>query len=181
MNSTFGRGALLASVIALAAVTGSAIAQPAPPPPPADAAGPAHHHFDPAKMREHMAEHLRAVLQLQPGQDAALNAFLDAMKPPEGMREHHDQDMASEQALTTPERLDRMAARMDERRARFNQIAAATKQFYAQLTPAQQKAFDSLPLGHEHGDKGHWGHGGPEGRHGGMGGHEMGPDDQPHG
>ncbi|HTX51510.1 MAG TPA: hypothetical protein VME40_19205, partial [Caulobacteraceae bacterium] len=95
MNSTFGRGALFASVIALAAVTGGAFAQPAPPPPPAaDAAGPAHHHFDPAKMRERMAEHLRAVLQLQPGQDAALDAFLDAMKPPEGMREHHNQNMA---------------------------------------------------------------------------------------
>ncbi|HTX51165.1 MAG TPA: Spy/CpxP family protein refolding chaperone, partial [Caulobacteraceae bacterium] len=82
------------------------------------------------------------------------------------------------QALTTPERLDKMAARMDERRARFNRVAAATKQFYAQLTPAQQKAFDSLRLGHEHGGGGgRWGHG----PHGGMGGHEMGPGDQPHG
>jgi hypothetical protein len=177
MNLSIGRGALLASVIALAAVTGSAIAQPAPPPPPAaDAAGPHHHHFDPAKMREHMAEHLRAVLQLQPGQDAALSAFLDAMKPPEGM--HHDHDMAAQQDLTTPERLDKMAARMDEHRARFNQVAAATRQFYAQLTPAQQKAFDSLPFGHKGGGEGgRWGHG----QHGGMGGHEMGPDDQPHG
>jgi hypothetical protein len=179
MKLSIGRGALLASVFALA-VTGGAIAQPASPPPPpaADAAGPHHHHFDPAKMREHMADHLRAVLQLQPGQDAALNAFLDSVKPPDAMREHHDHDAATHQALTTPERLDKMAARMDERRARFNQVAAATKQFYAQLTPAQQKAFDSLPLGHEHGDKGgRWGHG----QHGGMGGHEMGPDDQPHG
>ena len=29
-----------------------------------------------------MADHLRSVLQLQPGQDVALNAFLDALKPP---------------------------------------------------------------------------------------------------
>jgi len=180
MKSSIGRGALFASVLALTAIAGGVVAQPAPPPPPAaDAAGPHHHHFDPAKMREHMADHLRAVLQLQPGQDAALGAFLDAMKPPEGM--HHDHDMAAHQALTTPERLDKMAARMDERRARFNQVAAATRQFYAQLTPSQQKAFDSLPLGHEHGDKGgRWGQGGPGG-HGGMGGREMGPDDQPHG
>jgi len=180
MSFTFGRGALFASVVALAAVTSGAFAQPAsPPPPPASgSAGEHHHHFDPAKMREHMAEHLRAVLQLQPSQDAALNAFLDAMKPPQGMREHHDHDMAAHQALTTPERLDKMAARMDERRARFNQTAAAIKQFYAQLSPAQQKAFDALPFGRARGEgRGGWGHGRP----GGMGGHEMGPDEQPHG
>jgi len=181
MNSTFGRGAIVASALALVALAGSASAQPAapPPPPPADQAGPHQHHFDPAKMREHMAAHLRAVLQLQPSQDAALDAFLDALKPPEGLHEHRDHDMAGRQTLTTPERLDKMAARMDERRARFNQVAAATKQFYAQLTPSQQKAFDSLPFGREHGGRGSWGHGGPGG-HRGMG-DQMGPDDQPHG
>ena len=51
----------------------------APPRPDAEA-----HHWDPAQMRAHIADHLRAVLQLQPSQDAALNAFLDALKPPAG-------------------------------------------------------------------------------------------------
>jgi hypothetical protein len=187
MKSILGRGALAVSAIAVIGLAGYAYAQPAPPPPTANdaAAGEHHHHHDPAQMRQHMADHLRAVLQLQPSQDGALNAFLDSMKPPEGAREHHDHDgdLANGASLTTPERLDKMAARMDEHRARFNQMAAATKQFYAQLSPTQQKAFDSLPMGHEHGDRGgeggHWGHG--EGRGGpphGPGDEGMGPDGQ---
>ena len=54
------------------------------------------------------------------------------------------------QNLTTPQRLDRMAARMAERQQRFAQHAAAVKQFYAQLTPAQQKAFDAMHHGGKH-------------------------------
>ena len=57
---------------------------------------------------------------------------------------------------------------------------AATKQFYAQLTPGQQKAFDDLApmmmgrFGHGHGMMGH--------HHDGEGpAHALGPDSQPTG
>jgi hypothetical protein len=49
--------------------------------------------------------------------------------------------------LSTPQRLDRMQARSAERQARLAQRAEAIKRFYAQLTPAQQRAFDALPMG----------------------------------
>jgi hypothetical protein len=105
-------------------------------------------HRDPAEMRAHMAERLRAVLQLQPGQDGALNAFLDAMKPAGGMRDRPEAgrgaDRDQTQPMTTPERLDRMAQRMDAQHTRLMARIAATKQFYAQLSPGQQKAFDDL-------------------------------------
>lgn len=175
------RLALAAGIAAPLALATASFAQPAPPPP--DAAA---HHWDPAQMRAHIADHLRAVLQLQPSQDAALNAFLDTLKPPAGDRDRMHEDREAAEHLTTPERLDEMMARMDQRRARFAQMATAIKTFYAQLTPAQQRAFDAIHMG---GGMDHGRHGMPgdgrgdspdwRGDHGGP--HEMGPAGQPHG
>ena len=48
--------------------------------------------------------------------------------------------------MTTPQRLDEMAARMADRQARFQKVAAATKTFYAALSPEQRKVFDEMPM-----------------------------------
>lgn len=109
------------------------------------------HHRDPAAH----AQHLRDALQLRGDQESALQAFLGSMKPPEGARDGRRGDREEMQSLTTPQRLERQAARMAEHQARFAQHAEATKRFYAALTPAQQKAFDAL----------HKGRGGMMGRH----------------
>lgn len=116
---------------------------------------------DPEAMAARRAEHLRAALQLRPDQEPALKAFLErpaaAQRPARADREA----MAN---MTTPQRLDAQRARMTERLARFDQRIAATKRFYAQLNPAQQKAFDAMaPRGM--GKGGHRGMGG----HGPMG------------
>lgn len=126
---------------------------------------------DPEAMAARFTEHLRAVLQLTPAQEPALKAFIAAMKPPGDMRERmaaRRQEMAG---LTTPQRLDRMKARMAERQAEFDRHADAVRRFYAQLTPSQQKAFDAMGPMHGHGGMG-------GGRHmmGGMGDMDgMGP------
>ena len=166
----------------------SAPAQPAPGA--ADAGAHQHRHRDPAEMRAHMADHLRSALQLQPSQDGALNAYLDALRPPAGAREHLGRGAGEAQHMTTPERLDRMAARMDEQHSRMMARIAATKQFYAQLSPSQQKAFDDLgPMmmhrgrGHDDGHDGARGDGHGEG-HGDWGhddDHGMGADASPRG
>jgi protein CpxP len=168
--------ALSASILILGAC-GAATAQPAPPPPPGhEMMGGAHDMgrggmaHDPAAMAQRHADHLRAALQLTPAQEPALKAFLAEMRPPEGMggkmgMGEHMKGMHDEMAgLTTPQRLDRMRDRMDEHRAMFERHATAVKRFYAQLTPAQQKAFDAMPMmGHMdhagHGGHGHKGHG----------------------
>jgi hypothetical protein len=190
------RLARLAGLVLPLALAGASFAQDAaaPPPPPGAAdAGAQHHQWDPAQMRARMADHLRTVLQLQPSQDAALNTYLDAMKPPGGMRDrsgdHGGADRGEMQHLTTPERLDRMAQRMDAQRTRMLGMIAATRQFYAQLTPSQQKAFDDLaPMMMHHGgrgmgrDDGH-GDGQGDGRRGWDhdGDHRMGADGSPRG
>jgi hypothetical protein len=110
-------------------------------------------------MAERHAQHLRDALQLRPDQEPALRALMAALQPPAGERERMRQEREAGARLTTPERLDRQAARMAEHAARFRQHADAIKRFYAQLTPAQQKAFDAMPMMGFHGHHGMGGHG----------------------
>ena len=139
----------LAAALSLAA--GASFAQPASPPGP----GPQHHHMtgqhmDPAQMADRHAQHLRDALQLRPDQEPALRALIADMQPPAGEMEKMRGAHEAMAKLSTPERLDRMQAMMAEHQARFTQHADAIKSFYAQLSPAQQKAFDAMPMmGHE--------------------------------
>ncbi|PZQ64499.1 MAG: hypothetical protein DI570_05340 [Phenylobacterium zucineum] len=141
----------LATVIALSG--GAAFAQPAAPGPDA---GPRaqHQRLDPAQVAERRAERLRTMLQLRPEQETALKTFLSATAPnPERMRERRA-ERGEARGLTTPQRLDRQSARLAERQKAFAVRADATKRFYAQLSPSQQKAFDALHQGGKRGHKG---------------------------
>jgi len=191
---TFRPLAFGAAILALGAA-GAAAAQPAPPPPSPgmmagvhdqmDMRGPGR--MDPAQRMQRHADHLRAVLQLTPAQEPALRAFMDAMRPPPGAMDRMGHDRMDMARLSTPERLDRMRERMDRHREAFDRRAAAVKRFYAQLTPPQQRAFDTLSMEmmgkrmHERMERRGMGPGGRPGmgpgemRHGG---HD---DDGPHG
>jgi hypothetical protein len=98
--------------------------------------------------RQQRQQRLHDLLQIRPDQEGALRAYLTALesqhKPGEHGRGREDRG-GQEKAMTTPERLDRMAARMAERQQRFQQTAAATKTFYAGLNADQRKAFDAMP------------------------------------
>jgi len=100
-----------------------------------------------AKWEERHAEHLselKAKLDLKPEQEAAWSAFASASQP--GMRSTGGdrQAMLEElDKLNTPQRLDRMLAKADARRARLAERAEVIKAFYAQLTPEQQGVFDA--------------------------------------
>ena len=150
----------LAGAIAASAVSAS-LAQPAPSPGPAPADGRMWQRPDPAQMAQRHAEKLRAILQLRPDQEPALNAFIAAMQPSPEQMERRRAEREEARNLTTPQRLERMQARLGERQAQFARRADAIKRFYAQLSPAQQRAFDALPMhrggmrGHEHGGFGH--------------------------
>ena len=149
-------------------------------------------HMDP----EHRADHLRTLLQLRPEQEPAFKAFLEATKPEIHKFEMNlDKDGKPAESppgppkmLTTPERLDHQAKMMAEHQAAFQKRAAATRAFYGQLSPSQQKVFDTLHA--HHGGGRHvkifrrGGPGGP-GMMGGHGDHMMmrrgGPDGGPEG
>ncbi len=134
------------------------------------AAGERRGHKDPAKFQQRMAErhaeHMEALkgkLNITPAQEGAWNSYTKAMQPPaRDGSQRLDRDAFAK--LTTPERIDRVQAMQAERQTAERQRGEATKAFYAQLTPEQQKTFDSETLrsrGHaQHGKRGP--QGGPE-------------------
>jgi periplasmic protein CpxP/Spy len=116
-------------------------------------------HMDPARMQARMDKHvaeLKARLKLTPAQEGAWTAFVAAHKPPADMMTMRDERMALEK-LSTPERLDRMKAMRTKHVAAMEQREAATRVFYAALTPEQQKVFDANAMPH-HGRDRHMDH-----------------------
>jgi len=142
------------------------------------AAGP----MDPARMAEmqkkmterHAARQaqLKADLKITAAQEPAWNAYV-ARTAHEPRKPVAAEDWSK---LTTPQRLDKMQAHKAERDAQMTQRIDATKSFYAQLTPEQQKTFDMQSglqragMKGEHRMGGQGGHGGERGGHHGMGG-----------
>jgi hypothetical protein len=90
------------------------------------------------------ADHLRTMLQLKPGQEAALTAYLAATAPQHRERIVEMSDHAAPK--TTPQRLSEMEARMAEDTARSKARIEATRKFYDQLEPSQKKVFDEMPM-----------------------------------
>lgn len=181
------RNLVIASV--LAATGAFAVAQAVPPAAPAapaanaERAGPPHRGermgqpgqrpVDRAEFAKKMGERhaqrqaeFKTRLQLTTQQDAAWAAFTGSMKPPATRPERLDREAFAK--LTTPQRLDRMQQLKTQRDAEMAKRADATRTFYAQLSPSQQKVFD-LETARGHGAKGgrggpgHKGHGGPDG------------------
>jgi len=131
--------------------------------------------MDPARMQQRMAERhaqrldkLKAELKLSPAQEGAWNQFSAAMQPP-ALGARGPASRADFAKLSTPERIDLMQKRADERHARMKQRGDATKAFYAQLTPEQQKSFDSRAQRAGRSEGWHGGHGEHRGWGRGMG------------
>jgi len=94
---------------------------------------------------EDPTEHLRTMLQLKPSQDAALAAYVAAVRP-EHRHEHMMELSDRGEPKTTPQRLAEMEARMAEQAVQGHARIAATRKFYDQLEPSQRKVFDELPM-----------------------------------
>jgi Spy/CpxP family protein refolding chaperone len=176
------------ALLAAATLPAAAAAQDAPPP-----AAHGHRFGGPdmaGRFQEREARHIKALhdlLEIRSDQEAAFQAFATALKrqPSEKPPEAAAPDGMG--ALTTPERLDRIAKMMADREARrrerFDRVSGAVKSLYAALSPEQKRAFDALPalVGPGFGLGGHMGHGGHMmadgmGRMGGRdGGRPMGP------
>jgi len=105
-----------------------------------------------ARMKERFDQHQKELhdkLKLSAGQEGAWSKFIDRMKPGTPSARPDRAKMAS---MTAPERMDAMVARMKEVEARMTDRAAAVKEFYAVLTPEQQKTFnDQFAQMHRHG------------------------------
>jgi periplasmic protein CpxP/Spy len=146
----------LSWVVATAALSVStvAVAQPAPP------QGQDRQAWVQQKIAERRAEvsrDLAILLEIKPGQQAALDAFLAATGPESRAP---DAEAKPGPAETEPERLDRMSAMAQRRAAQMQTRIEATRTFYAALDPRQRQLFDALMRlrrashGMRHGDRG---------------------------
>ena len=103
---------------------------------------------------ERRMERLKRILQITPQQEGAWTAWTTAMRPAARQRPNREEFAR----LSTPERIDRLRQLRAQRMAEMDRRGDATKTFYAQLTPPQQKAFDEISLRFLRGGRGHGGH-----------------------
>ncbi|HYD95788.1 MAG TPA: Spy/CpxP family protein refolding chaperone [Noviherbaspirillum sp.] len=82
---------------------------------------------------------LHGKLKLNANQEAAWKAFTAKMAPPASIPRP---DRAEIEKLPAPERMERMLGFMQQGEKHLADRIAATKEFYAVLTPEQQKIFD---------------------------------------
>ena len=104
----------------------------------------------PEKFVEHIKRReakLHDALQLTAQQEAAWKIFTDQTRPSEPMawRQHDELEK-----LPAPERMEKMLARMRNSERQLTQRLAATKTFYAVLTPTQRTTFDQQFSHHRH-------------------------------
>lgn len=78
-------------------------------------------------------------LKVKPEQETAWNTFIEKMKPAQPKERP---DWAEFSKLPAPERMDKMLEMMKVRESQMENRLAAVKDFYATLTPEQQKVFD---------------------------------------
>ena len=92
---------------------------------------------------------LKEKLKLTPAQEGAWTTFTAAVKVPVELMAKRP-DFAELAKLPTPERIVKMQALHAQHAAEMNAVmekrGAATKAFYAVLTPDQQKVFDASTL-----------------------------------
>ena len=103
--------------------------------------------FNKEKFMQHMQQRearLHQDLKLTAAQEPAWKTFTSKVKPAAGERPKHE-ELAG---LKAPERMERMAEHMKQREARMTERVAAVKEFYAVLTPEQQKVFDANFMAH---------------------------------
>ena len=144
------RKRLLIGISAITLAAGACAAQPA-----GDRVG---GDWQDGRFAEHMKERMekRAAemhdkLHLNASQEAAWNAYIAKMKPANPASRP---DRAALDKMTAPERMEFMLARMKEHEQKFADRIAATKEFYAVLTPEQKKIFDDgfkFGMRHRHG------------------------------
>jgi len=97
---------------------------------------------------DHMEKHhkkLHAALKLTTEQEGAWTKFTAAEKPMAKSEPGKSEDWSK---LTTPERADKMLERMKEHQTHMAEHVQALKEFYAALTPEQQKIFDQFHSRH---------------------------------
>jgi hypothetical protein len=87
---------------------------------------------------------LPSILRLQPDQRDAWRTYTDAIAQDRASHQNPTDLAQKLNVMQTPARLDAMLDQMKSDEAAFQRRAAATKAFYAVLTPDQKQTFDTI-------------------------------------
>ena len=104
-------------------------------------------HMDQKKMAEMRTAHLKALhntLKLDAKQETAWNKFAASFDTMPIARP----DKAEWEKLNAPQRMEKMQEGLRKHEEHMSEQLAALKEFYAVLTPEQQKAFDKHSMPH---------------------------------
>mgnify|MGYP001347541352 CR=1 FL=1 len=104
-----------------------------------------------AQRMEERHKQLHDALKLSASQEAAWKTFTESRPGP---MMGNKGERPNWQAMTAPERADKMLEFSKQRQDRMAQHTAALKTFYATLTPEQQKTFDGFHNGPRGGKRG---------------------------
>jgi Spy/CpxP family protein refolding chaperone len=130
------------AAVSISAVTVAAFAQTPPPPDGPRGHGPSAEQM--ARFEQMRSKHqaqMHDKLKITAAQEAGWKLFLDKTRP--APFDRAARPSKEEYAkLSTPERLDKKLEMMRKRESFAEQRIAATKDFYATLSPEQQKTFD---------------------------------------
>lgn len=141
--------------------------------PAADGRGTAGHHAPTpeqiAKFEQRRAKHeaqFHDKLKITAAQEGAWKTFIGKIAPPRPTTPMARPAKADWSKLSAPERMERRLDMMKKMEVRLTERVAATKDFYAVLSPEQQKVFDQAMrkmekrrfghgrFGHHHGEQG---------------------------
>lgn len=107
-----------------------------------------------ARHAQHQTE-LHDQLKLTAEQEQAWTVFTEKMKPETKPVKPDWEEIAK---LPTPARMQKMLTMMQAREQAMARRIAVVQDFYAKLTPEQQKVFDAQSHGRHHHRHGHRGH-----------------------
>jgi hypothetical protein len=96
---------------------------------------------------------LRQDLHLTPAQDAAWSAYAAALQPSADMVDRHRAAEELMPTLTTPRRIALIQANRARDEADLRRQGQAVIAFYSQLTPEQQRTFDTETLPRQSGQE----------------------------
>ncbi len=88
---------------------------------------------------------LPSILHLRPDQQGAYGAYKVGSQPhPDEIAQMRSTSSQALASMPTPQRLDRIGSVLNLQLQIFQRRAAATRAFYGQLTPDQQRTFDQV-------------------------------------
>lgn len=163
MNNKFGKGLVMASLLAGSSLLATAsFAMPFGGPDKGGCGADKGQQVQ-NQREDFLAKHMAALkdkLKLSPQQDKAWNEFTNISVPAKPAMNKVDRQAKRDEfkKMNTPQRMDMMLAKVDQRRARMVQRAETVKKFYAQLSPEQRATFDAEARPSRH--MGHHRHGG---------------------